>query len=214
MNKVLQTIEKLRVVPMIAIDDDAHALPLAEALLAGGLPCAEITFRTPAAEKAMRAIASHGKLLLGAGTVLSTEQVDRAADAGCAFLVSPGTNPRVVERALKKGLAVCPGVATPTDIELAMSLGCTTLKFFPAGAMGGPATLKAVSAPYAEVRFIPTGGVKPDNLADYLALPSVLAVGGSWLAKKDVIAAGQFDTITDLAKQAVTAARTAQGDTP
>lgn len=214
MNEILQKIEQLRVVPMIAIADAAHAGPLGEALVAGGLPCAEITFRTDAAEKAMRTLAARGDVLLGAGTVLSTEQVDRAVDAGCAFLVSPGTNPRVVEHALNKGIAVCPGVATPTDIELAMSLGCTTLKFFPAGAMGGPATLKAVSAPYAGVRFIPTGGVKADNLADYLALPSVLAVGGSWLATKDDIAAGQFHAITDRARQALAAARAAKGDTP
>jgi 2-dehydro-3-deoxyphosphogluconate aldolase / (4S)-4-hydroxy-2-oxoglutarate aldolase len=214
MNEVLQKIERLRIVPMIAMDNADRAAPLADALVSGGLPCAEITFRTNAAESAMRILAGRGDILLGAGTVLSVDQVDRAVDAGCAFLVSPGTNPRVVEHALSKGIAVCPGVATPTDIELAMSLGCTTLKFFPAGAMGGPGTLKAVSAPYAGVRFIPTGGIKADNLADYLALPSVLAVGGSWLAKKDDIAAGNFDAITHHARQAVQAARAAKGDTP
>ena len=203
MSAVQAKIEKMRLVPMIAIADAADAVPLGEALAAGGLPCAEVTFRTPAAEASLRALVEKGDLLVGAGTVTTIEQVDIAADCGVTFMVSPGTNPRVIERALDRGVDFYPGVCTPTNIETAMSLGLRTLKFFPAGAMGGPATIKAVGGPYGDVKFIPTGGVNPANMLEYLGLKNVIAVGGSWLAPKDVIAAKRFDEIEKTAAQAV-----------
>jgi 2-dehydro-3-deoxyphosphogluconate aldolase/(4S)-4-hydroxy-2-oxoglutarate aldolase len=203
MNDVLTRLEQLRVIPMIALENADDATPLADAFLAGGLPCAEITFRTDTAEDAMKAVARRGDILLGAGTVLTTEQVDRAVDAGAAFIVSPGLNPKVVERCLEKNVAVTPGVVTPTDIETAIGLGLSVLKFFPSEAYGGLKTIKALSGPYGQVRFIPTGGIGPDNLADYLAFPKVLACGGSWLAKKDMIREGKFDEITAITRRAV-----------
>jgi 2-dehydro-3-deoxyphosphogluconate aldolase/(4S)-4-hydroxy-2-oxoglutarate aldolase len=199
-------LKKHRIVPVVVLDDADHAPPLAEALLAGGLPVAEVTFRTAAAADAIRKLADRGDMLVGAGTVLTCEQVDRAVDAGAQFIVAPGTNPAVVSHAMERGVPMYPGVATPTDIETALALGVTTLKFFPAGAFGGLATLKAVSAPYGDVQFIPTGGVNIDNLAEYLGFPKVLACGGTWLAKKDMIAAGEFNVITDLTRAAVNVA--------
>jgi 2-dehydro-3-deoxyphosphogluconate aldolase/(4S)-4-hydroxy-2-oxoglutarate aldolase len=173
-------------------------------LVAGGLPVAEITFRTDAAADAITALAKRGDLLVGAGTVLTVEQVDRAIDAGAAFLVAPGTNPRVVEHAQKHSIPMLPGVATPTDIELAMSLGLGTLKFFPAESLGGVETIKALAGPYRSIRFLPTGGITPEKLPDYLELPCVLACGGSWLAPRDKLAAGDFAAIRKLVEQAVT----------
>jgi len=202
MNQIMNHIAELQLIPMVVMDHAEHAGPFANALVGGGLPVAEITFRTPAAEPAIRALARRGDLLVGAGTVLSTEQADRAIDAGAQFLVAPGTNPKVVEHALRRGITMVPGVATPTDIELALSLGVTTLKFFPAEAMGGVATLKALGGPYPDVRFIPTGGITPELLPDYLKLASVVACGGSWLAPRDLLAAGRFDAIKALVEQA------------
>jgi 2-dehydro-3-deoxyphosphogluconate aldolase/(4S)-4-hydroxy-2-oxoglutarate aldolase len=203
MSDVLQKLEKLAVIPMVAIEDAKDAGALAEALVTGGLPCAEITFRTDAAEEAMRTIAGRGDMLLGAGTVLTVEQVDRAVDAGATFIVSPGTNPKVVQRCVEKEIAVTPGVATPTDIELAMSFGLKVMKFFPAEAMGGLKMLKALSGPYGMVRFIPTGGVNAGNLPEYLQFPKVLACGGSWIARKEAIRDGKFDEIRQTAAEAV-----------
>lgn len=200
---ILAQIALLRVVPMIAIEDASDAPRLGDALAAGGLPCAEITFRTPAAAEAIRTLADRGDLLVGAGTVLTVDQADAAMDAGARFIVSPGTNPKVVAHVQDRGGVICPGVATPTDIELAMSFGLRTLKFFPAEANGGVKTLKAVSAPYAMVKFIPTGGVSLENLAGYLALPAVIAVGGSWVAKKEMIRDGKFEQIEQMAKESV-----------
>ena len=207
MSDVLQRLKELRVIPMIALEDAATADPLADALVSGGLPCVEITFRTEAAEEGMKATARRGDVLLGAGTVLTPEQVDRAADAGAAFIVTPGMNPKVVERALEKNVPITPGVVTPTDIELAMSFGLTAVKFFPAEAYGGLKTIKALSGPYGDMRFIPTGGINSDNLAEYLAFPKILACGGSWLAKKEMIRDGKFDEIESLARQAVDIAK-------
>lgn len=203
MNDVLKQIAQRRLVPMVVLDKVEYAAPLAEALIAGGLPVAEVTFRTEAAEASIRTLAARGDLLVGAGTVLTVDQADRAIDAGAQFIVSPGTNPKVVEHCLKRRVTVAPGVATPTDIELAMSLGVTTLKFFPAEAMGGVATLKALAGPYRDVRFIPTGGISPQNLPRYLDLPCVVACGGSWLAPRNLLAEGRFDAIRHLAQQAV-----------
>ena len=203
MNDVLAQIAQRRLVPMVVLDKVEYADPLAEALIAGGLPVAEVTFRTDAAEASIRKMAAREDVLVGAGTVLSVDQADRAIDAGARFIVSPGTNPKVVERCLARGVAVAPGVCTPTDIELALSLGVTTLKFFPAAAMGGVATLKALSGPYRNVRFMPTGGINEQNLMEYLAVPCVVACGGSWLAPRKLMAEGRYDAVRHLVRQTV-----------
>ena len=203
MNNALTRIAQLQLVPVVVIDAEQHAMPLADALVAGGLPIAEITFRTNAAEAAIRTMAGRGDLLVGAGTVLTTAQVDRAIDAGATFIVAPGTNREVVEHCLQRDIPITPGVATPTDIELALSLGLETLKFFPAAALGGVSMLKAISAPYRQVRFIPTGGITLENMLDYLALPQVLACGGSWLVSRDNLASSRFGAIQDTVTAAV-----------
>jgi Entner-Doudoroff aldolase len=191
-------LRSLRIVPVIVIDDADAALPLADALCAGGLACAEITFRTSAAAEAIRRIARERPgMLVGAGTVLSPEQVHRARAAGAAFVVSPGLNPRVVELCQSLGLPVLPGVVTPSEIERARELGLGTLKFFPAEAAGGPKYLKAIGAPYPDVAFVPTGGISAANLAQYLALSNVAACGGSWMAPAEWIAQRQFDRIRE-----------------
>jgi 2-dehydro-3-deoxyphosphogluconate aldolase/(4S)-4-hydroxy-2-oxoglutarate aldolase len=203
MTSIIEQLAQLRLVPMVAIDKAEHADAFGAALVAAGLPVAEITFRTDAAEAAIRTLAQRGDLLVGAGTVLTTEQADRAIDAGAAFLVSPGTNPNVVEHCLIRSVPIIPGVATPTDIELGLSLGLTTLKFFPAEILGGVAMLKALAGPFAGVRFLPTGGITPETLPAYLALPNVIACGGSWLAPRDALARGDMVTIRKLLEQAV-----------
>jgi 2-dehydro-3-deoxyphosphogluconate aldolase/(4S)-4-hydroxy-2-oxoglutarate aldolase len=203
MNNVLNRIAELKLIPMVVLDHADHAAPFADALVTGGLPVAEMTFRTAAAEPAIRTLAKRGDLLVGAGTVLSIELADRAIDAGAQFIVAPGTNPKVVEHVQKRGVTMCPGVVTPTDIELAMSLGVTSLKFFPAESMGGVATLNALAGPYPDVRFIPTGGITPELLPSYLKLTSVVACGGSWLAPRHLLAEGKFDAIGRLVEQAV-----------
>jgi 2-dehydro-3-deoxyphosphogluconate aldolase / (4S)-4-hydroxy-2-oxoglutarate aldolase len=199
----LERIAELKLIPMVVMDYAEHAGPFGDALVAGGLPVAEITFRTAAAEAAIRELAKRGDLLVGAGTVLSKELADRAIDAGAQFIVAPGTNPEVVEHVLKRGSTMIPGVVSPTEIEFALSLGVSTLKFFPAEAMGGVAMLKALAGPYPDVRFIPTGGITPELLPNYLKLASVAACGGSWLAPRDLLAAGKFDAIKRLVEQAV-----------
>lgn len=185
-----------RVLPVVVLDDAADAEPLADALLAGGLHCAEVTFRTAAAADAIAAMAKRPDLLVGAGTVLTAAQVDAAVDAGAEFVVSPGLGPTVVRRCAERGVPVFPGVATATEIQQALELGLDTLKFFPAGQLGGPAMLTALSAPFRQVRFVPTGGVSAANLAEYLAVPSVLAVGGTWMVAPELIAAGNFDEVS------------------
>jgi 2-dehydro-3-deoxyphosphogluconate aldolase/(4S)-4-hydroxy-2-oxoglutarate aldolase len=202
MKNILQRVAQLKLIPMVVMDKAEHAGPFADALVRGDLPIAEITFRTPAAEASVRAMADRKDLIVGAGTILTTEQADRAIDAGAQFLVAPGTNPTVVEHVLKRGLPMVPGVATSSEIELAMSLGVSTLKFFPAETMGGVATLKALAGPYPDVRFIPTGGITPELLPTYLKLPNVVACGGSWLAPRELLAAGRFDAIACLIEQA------------
>jgi len=203
MDIVLERITELKLIPMVVMDHAEHAGPFGDALVEGGLPIAEVTFRTEAAEASIRELARRGDLLVGAGTVLSRELADRAIDAGAQFIVAPGTNPLVVEHVLKRGGAMIPGVVSPTEIEFALSLGATTLKFFPAETMGGVAMLKALAGPYPDVRFIPTGGITPELLPNYLKLPSVSACGGSWLAPRDLLAAGKFDAIKRLVEQAV-----------
>jgi 2-dehydro-3-deoxyphosphogluconate aldolase/(4S)-4-hydroxy-2-oxoglutarate aldolase len=208
MNDILDTLGRMGVVPVVKIERAEDAVDLGKALAAGGLPCAEITFRTEAAEEAIRRIASKlPEVILGAGTVRSVDQADRAVSAGAKFIVSPGFNEKVVDWCLNNEVAVTPGVATPTEIEMATDKGLNILKFFPAEAMGGIKTLKAISAPYVGVKFIPTGGISRNNLADYLALPSVHCCGGSWLVKADLITGGNYDEITKLAQDAVSLVR-------
>jgi 2-dehydro-3-deoxyphosphogluconate aldolase / (4S)-4-hydroxy-2-oxoglutarate aldolase len=212
----LALIAKHRVVPVIAIESAAHALPLADALLAGGLPIIEVTFRTAAALDVIRLLArERPQLLVGAGTVLDPATVDAAAEAGARFALAPGCSPPTVQRARAIGLPYVPGVQTPSEVELALSLGCTTLKFFPAEAGGGVQMLEAIYAPYKHtgVRFVPTGGVSPANLAAYLACEAVAAVGGTWLAKPADIAEGRFDEIAARTRAAVASAA-GQGGAP
>jgi 2-dehydro-3-deoxyphosphogluconate aldolase/(4S)-4-hydroxy-2-oxoglutarate aldolase len=210
MTEVLSRIEALRIVPVVSIDRAADAAALGDALLAGGLPIAEITFRTAAAEEAIRALARRDDLLVGAGTVLNVETARRAVDAGARFVVAPGFNPKVVAWSIDAGVAITPGVATPTDIEMALDHGLSVVKFFPAEPLGGLAFLKAVAAPYGMMRFMPTGGIGPENLAHYLRFPKVIACGGSWMVSRDLLAAGSFDQVASLTRQAVQIAQQAR----
>ena len=203
MTDILKAIGALRLVPVIVIDEEENAYPLAQALKAGGLPCAEITFRTAAAERSIRAMASDPEILLGAGTVLRPEQVDRALEAGARYIVTPGFSAEVVRACQANSVPVFPGVATATEMQMALEAGIVVVKVFPAEALGGLALLKALAPPFSMMRFIPTGGISVSQLADYLAFPPVLAVGGSWIAPKALIAGHHFDQITELASQAV-----------
>lgn len=203
MSKVVETLARLRLIPMVVMDHADHAAAFGDTLVTGGLPVAEVTFRTPAAEQSVRILAKRGDLLVGAGTILTTHQADRAIDAGAQFLVAPGTNPEVVEHVVMRGVPIIPGVATPSEIEQAIALEATALKFFPAETMGGVAALKAFAGPYPEARFIPTGGITPEMLPSYLRLKNVIACGGSWLAPRDLLAAGRFDAVAALIEQAV-----------
>jgi 2-dehydro-3-deoxyphosphogluconate aldolase / (4S)-4-hydroxy-2-oxoglutarate aldolase len=197
------------VVPVVALARAEAAVSMAEALIAGGLPCAEITFRTDAAAASIEAVRSRfPEMLVGAGTVLTTGQVDAAIAAGAMFVVAPGFNPAVVDHCLGRGVPVIPGVVTPSEIEQALGRGLRLVKFFPAAAMGGVGYLRAVAGPYPMMRFLPTGGVSIDNLADYLILPTVTACGGTWLCKSDVLARGEFGTIEALAREVVDRVRT------
>lgn len=203
MNEVLEEIHRLRVVPVVAIKDVKDAEPLAQALIDGNLPCAEITFRTDAAEDSIHILAKRGDILVGAGTVLNIDQVKIAVDAGAKFIVSPGFNPKVVQYCLDNDIPVIPGVCTPSDISLALDFGLEVVKFFPAEAFGGLQTLKAISAPYSMVRFIPTGGIGPETLVEYLSFPKVFACGGSWMVTSDLISSGNFSEIRRLTREAV-----------
>jgi 2-dehydro-3-deoxyphosphogluconate aldolase/(4S)-4-hydroxy-2-oxoglutarate aldolase len=209
-DSMFSRLREYRVVPVVAVETVDDGLRLCEALLGGGLPVAEITFRTAAAEATIRAAAKRfPEMLLGAGTVLTADQVSRAHDAGAQFAVAPGCNPAVIAAARQAGLPFAPGVCTPTDIETAVAAGCRLLKFFPAEAAGGVAMLKALIGPYGHlgIEFCPTGGVTTDNLRSYLALPSVAFVGGTWIAKSELIKAGQWCEISALATAARAAAK-------
>jgi 2-dehydro-3-deoxyphosphogluconate aldolase / (4S)-4-hydroxy-2-oxoglutarate aldolase len=201
--------EQLKVIPVVKIDDANDALPLAEAFVKGGLPCAEITFRTAAAADAIQKMASRSDMLVGAGTVLSVDTVKQAVDCGAKFIVAPGFNPKLVAYCVTNGIPVTPGVATPTEIEMGLDMGIDVLKFFPAEALGGLKTLTAMSAPYGKVRFVPTGGIDEKNLASYLAFAKTLCCGGTWIAKADLINAKAFDQIADITKRAVDIAKMA-----
>lgn len=204
MNEILSKIHKIGIVPVVVLNDAKDAKPLAKALCDGGLPCAEVTFRTEAAEESIRIMSeSFPEMLVGAGTVLTEEQVDRAAAAGAKFIVSPGLNPKVVAHCIEKGIPVTPGTCTPSDIEKAIELGLEVVKFFPAEASGGLSMIKALSGPYPKMKFMPTGGINPDNMCSYLANSKILACGGSWMVKESLIKEGDFDTITEKTKEAV-----------
>jgi 2-dehydro-3-deoxyphosphogluconate aldolase/(4S)-4-hydroxy-2-oxoglutarate aldolase len=205
-------VRKLRLVPVIVIDDARSAPALGRALADGGLPCAEVTFRTAGARDALARMAAEcPDVLAGAGTVLTTAQAKEATDAGAKFIVAPGFSPAVVDYCLENNIPVFPGVATPTELEAALTRGLRVLKFFPAEPLGGVAYLKAMSAPYADVEFMPTGGISLQNVGSYLAFPRVVACGGSWMAPSDWIAAGEFERITTEVKRAVAAVQPTNG---
>lgn len=201
---VVKRIHDLGILPVIAIEDPDKAVPLAKALCEGGLPAAEITFRTACAKEAIiRIREALPDMLVGAGTVLTKEQVDDALEAGVEFIVTPGFNPEIVKYAISKGAIIMPGTATPGEMEQAMSLGLEIVKFFPAEQNGGIAKLKAVAAPYSKLKFIPTGGVNAQNLVDYIKFPKIVACGGTWMVKKDLIDAGNWAEIKRLTEEAV-----------
>jgi 2-dehydro-3-deoxyphosphogluconate aldolase/(4S)-4-hydroxy-2-oxoglutarate aldolase len=204
MADALERLRQIRLAPVIVIDDPLNAAPLAEALAEGGLPCAEVTFRTAAAAESLRRMAdARPDMLLGAGTVLSPRQAAEARAAGAQFIVSPGLNPVVVDYCLEQGIPVFPGVCTPTEIEAGLQRGLNVLKFFPAEPAGGLAYLKAISAPYSMVEFIPTGGINAEKLPAYLSFRSVVACGGSWMAPAEWIRAGDFERIRQETARAV-----------
>lgn len=212
MNEVLEKIQEIGIVPVVVLDDVKDAAPLAKALCEGGLPCAEVTFRTAAAEESIRIMSEQfPEMLVGAGTVLTTEQVDRAVAAGAKFIVSPGMNPRIVKYCVEKGILITPGCANPSDIEQALENGLDVVKFFPAEPAGGLKMIKAMAAPYVGVKFMPTGGINQNNVRDYLAYDRILACGGSWMVKGDLVAAGEFDKIKELAAEAVEIVKESRG---
>lgn len=206
-------LRQLGVIPVVSLERVESAIPLAEALLSGGLPCAEITFRTAAAEAAIRAVSkAFPEILLGAGTVLTEAQIERAVAAGAKFIVSPGFSASVVNFCQERHIPVFPGVCTPTDIQLALEAGLNMLKFFPADAFGGLKTLKALSAPFPSVEFIPTGGITAANLEEYLGFKKVLACGGSWMVKNELINDGNFAEIKRLTEEAAAIKRKARAE--
>lgn len=201
---MLKQLSLAGLVPVIKVKNAEDAVPLCSALSKGGLPVAEITFRTDAAEEAIRLVhEALPEVLLGAGTVLTCDQADRAWKAGAGYIVSPGLNPVVVKHCIDNGYPVLPGCANPSDVEVALSLGLKTVKFFPAEALGGLKLIKAMSAPYGDLRFVPTGGINEKNLCEYLAFPKIAACGGSWMVPDDLIAAKAWDKIEALARDAV-----------
>jgi 2-dehydro-3-deoxyphosphogluconate aldolase / (4S)-4-hydroxy-2-oxoglutarate aldolase len=208
--EILERIQHGKIVPVIALERVEDAVPLCQALEAGGLTVAEITFRTKAAREAIKTVAREfPQFTLGAGTVTTLTELEAALAAGAGFAVAPGFNPRIVRAAQELGLPFFPGVANPSDIEGALELGCETLKFFPAAALGGPKMIKAIYAPYKHrgIRFIPTGGIELDNMNDYLQTPGVIAIGGSWIVSKKWLDAGAWSAVTEATRQAVLKAR-------
>lgn len=206
----LKQIERHGVVPVIALDDAAKAGALAEALVAGGLPVAEVTFRTGAAAEAIRTMAARGDMLVGAGTVLDVDTARRAQDAGASFIVSPGFGPSVVKFCIDNDLPITPGCVTPTDLQMALDHGLKVVKFFPAEQFGGLKTIKALAAPYGMMRFVPTGGITDRQLPEYLSFKPVVAVGGSWMVSKELLSGGRFDEVMRLTRQAVEIAAAAR----
>lgn len=212
MNKILEQIQKIGIVPVVVLEDAKDAEPLAKALVEGGLPCAEVTFRTAAAEEAIRIMTEkYPEMLVGAGTVLTTEQVDKAVAAGAKFIVSPGKNPKIVKYCVDKNILITPGCVTPSEIEQALEFGLEVVKFFPAEPSGGLKMIKALAAPYVGLKFMPTGGIDASNVKEYLAYNKILACGGSWMVKGDLVKAGDFAKITELTKEAVQIVKESRG---
>ena len=208
MEKMQDQLQKFGVVPVVVLNDVKDALPLAKALIEGGLPCAEVTFRTEAAEESIRQMAAeYPEMLVGAGPGLTIEQVDRAVNAGAKFIVSPGFDPEIVDYCLSREIPIFPGCVTPSEVAQAVKRGLKVVKFFPAEQFGGVSTIKALAAPYTMVRFMPTGGVSAKNLKDYLSCDKIIACGGSWMVKGDMIKAGEFDKICEMTKEAVALAK-------
>lgn len=204
MNKILEELSLIGIVPVVSIDDARDAVPLAKALTDGGLPCAEVTFRTAAARDAIKAITdAYPEMIVGAGTVLTPSQADEAIKAGAKFIVSPGFNPDVVKHCIDKGYPIVPGINNPSGVEQAISLGLEAVKFFPAEASGGLPMIKAMSAPYGSMKFMPTGGINLSNVNDYLGFKKIFACGGSWMVKPEMIKAHDFDGIRKLTEEAV-----------
>ena len=212
MNEILKELEKNIIVPVVVLDDAKDAENLAKSLVQGGLPCAEVTFRTDAAEESIRIMCEKfPEMCVGAGTVLTTEQVDRAINAGAKFIVSPGFDPEIVDYCLKKGITVLPGCITPSEVAQAVKRGLEVIKFFPAEQSGGLAMIKAMSAPYTTVKFMPTGGISAKNVASYLECDKIFACGGSWMVKKNLIEDQEFDKIRALTEEAVNVAKSVRG---
>ena len=212
MNPVLEKIQKTGIIPVVVLNDVKDAEPLAKALIEGGLPCAEVTFRTDAAEESIRIMKEKfPEMLLGAGTVLTTEQVDRAVAAGAEFIVSPGLNPRIVKYCVEKNIPITPGCANASDIEQALENGLEVVKFFPAEPAGGLKMIKALAAPYVSLKFMPTGGISASNVRDYLAYDRIIACGGSWMCTSDLIKAGDFEKIKELTAEAAAIVKEMRG---
>lgn len=212
MSEMLKQIENFGVVPVVVLNDAKDAAPLAKALCEGGLPCAEVTFRTEAAEESIRIMATEfPEMTIGAGTILTIDQVDRAVRAGAKFIVSPGFDPEIVDYCISKGIVVLPGCITPSEVAQAVKRGLEVVKFFPAEQFGGVATIKALAAPYTGVRFMPTGGISAKNLAAYLGFKKIVACGGSWMVKGDLVAAGEFDKIKEMTAEAVSLVKEIRG---
>ena len=212
MNEILKELEKNIIVPVVVLDDAKDSENLAKALVQGGLPGAEVTFRTDAAEESIRIMCEKfPEMCVGAGTVLTTEQVDRAMGAGAKFIVSPGFDPEIVDYCLEKGITVLPGCITPSEVAQAVKRGLEVIKFFPAEQSGGLAMIKAMSAPYTTVKFMPTGGISAKNVASYLECDKIFACGGSWMVKKNLIEDQEFDKIRALTEEAVNIAKSVRG---
>jgi 2-dehydro-3-deoxyphosphogluconate aldolase / (4S)-4-hydroxy-2-oxoglutarate aldolase len=212
MNDTLKKIGSTGIVPVVVLNNASDAEPLADSLIKGGLPCAEVTFRTAAAEESIKIISKKfPQMLVGAGTVLTTEQVDKAIGAGAKFIVAPGFNPKVVEYCLKNNYPVCPGIMTPTELEMALGYGLDVVKFFPAENAGGLKMIKAISAPYTMMKFMPTGGINATNVREYLACDKILACGGSWMVKGDLVKAGDFAQIEKLTAEATSIVKEIRG---
>lgn len=203
MSYIAEKFQELGVVPVVVLDDAKDALPLAKALMEGGLPCAEVTFRTQAAQESIKLmVKEYPDMLVGAGTVLTTKQVDQAIEAGAKFIVSPGFDSEIVDYCQKKGIEVFPGCVSPSEVAQAVKKGLKVVKFFPAEQAGGIDMIKAMAAPYNELKFMPTGGINPKNLKDYLTFDKILCCGGSWMVKGNLVKEGAFDKIKELTKEA------------
>ena len=211
MSEIFEKFGKIGIIPVVVLDDAKDAEKLGEALVIGGLPCAEVTFRTDAALESIKIMAKNKDLLVGAGTVLSIEQVDKAVNAGAKFIVSPGLNPKVVKYCVDNNIPITPGTQTPSEMEQALELGLKVVKFCPAEPAGGLNMIKAVAAPDTSLKFMPTGGINSKNVVDYLMYDRILACGGSWMVKKDLIAAGSCDKLKSMIKEAAEIVKEVRG---